>query len=71
MLNKAKDLDSTYSSIYQELGNRHHRQAVYKFGGNEEFQLAEHYLLRALELAPDNVRALFNLALLYTEQDKK
>jgi serine/threonine protein kinase/cytochrome c-type biogenesis protein CcmH/NrfG len=70
MLEKSIELDSTFAPAYDELGNRHHRLANYKFGGMQQIQLAEQYLREALSLNPELLRALGQLALIYTELSK-
>ncbi len=58
LLNKVLSMDSTYADAYNKLGQI--------YGKNKgDMALAEHYLMKAYELAPTNYSVLENLGTLY------
>ena len=67
MLKKSIELDSTYAPAYAQLGDRWHRLAQFGLQDPEETLRSENYFLKALSLNKDNIFALANLAMIYTE----
>jgi eukaryotic-like serine/threonine-protein kinase len=67
MIEESIKLDSTYAPTFTELGFRKHQLAVYGSGGATLMKDAEQANLRALSLNSNQIRALSNLAGIYTE----
>ncbi len=67
MLKRSIELDSTYAPAYAQLGDRTHRLAQFGLQDPEETSRSENYFLKALSLNKDNIFALANLAMIYTE----
>lgn len=70
MLKKSLDLDDSFAPSYPHLGN--HIRLLEQHGriSSENNQSTEWYYQKALELNPELVEALMNLALYYTETGK-
>ena len=70
MLKKSIELDPNYAPAYDQLGDRTQRLAQYGLLDPEETQKAENYYLKALSLNPELLRALGDLAVLYTNMGR-
>jgi serine/threonine protein kinase/tetratricopeptide (TPR) repeat protein len=67
MIEESIKLDSTYAPAFTELGYRKHQLAVYGFPGAASVKSSEQANIRALSLNGNQLRALSNLAIIYTE----
>jgi len=67
LLEKSLAQDSGFAPTYNQLGFRIHQLASYNLKKVPRLQQAESVLLKALELNPDLLGALGNLATIYTE----
>lgn len=69
MLKKSLELDENYALTYVQLGDRIRRYKQFSLH-DLPFQNAENYYQKALNLNPELLSALSNLALLYTETNR-
>ena len=71
LLEKSIELDSTYAPAYDQLGSRLRKLAVYGLLSPEETLRSEDAYLKALSLNNELISALGNLAMAYTETNRK